>query len=272
MANIWAGFSDRGLGQNTCKAVIDGGKAQSFMVYFKRAKKYFTNALKIAKNMNNKKIKNIALGGLASVEAALGKWVTAAKEAKKVPIDFKFQAIFSTNSSREENGWYDVSIQTGQYTVYGTKWAGLDDPRLPQKVIFTANGDTSSTSGGTTLYIQQRKYPLQSSNITITKGTEMILIRAEMQLRVNKDISAAMNLINKERKYYGLGNLKANNLKEAWDILENERGKVLWLEGRRFWDLRRWFKDQGPAHNGYLKGKAKCAPIGQQELDTNPNL
>ena len=58
----------------------------------------------------------------------------------------------------------------------------------------------------------------------------------------------------------------------AWPILEKEKGAVLWLEGRRLGDLRRWYLETGPAHNAFLEGRDKCLPISLAELQTNPNL
>ena len=40
---------------------------------------------------------------------------------------------------------------------------------------------------------------------------------------------------------FSLGALTATRVAAAWTILQSERGLVLWLEGRRLWDLRRWF-------------------------------
>jgi hypothetical protein len=46
---------------------------------------------------------------------------------------------------------------------------------------------------------------------------------------------------------------------------------VVWLEGRRLWQLRRWSVDAGPAHSSFLDGRATCIPISQQETQSNPN-
>ena len=100
----------------------------------------------------------------------------------------------------------------------------------------------------------------------------MLLIQAEMELRANQDINEAMSFINQGRTYHDLSDLTAGNLQQAWNHLQDERGKDMWLEGRRFWDLRRWYDESGPSHNDYLEGQDKCVPIGQSELEANNNL
>jgi hypothetical protein len=48
-----------------------------------------------------------------------------------------------------------------------------------------------------------------------------------------------------------------------------ERGAVLWLEGRRLWDLRRWLAS---GRNTALQGRSTCVPISLEEIGANPNL
>ena len=96
----------------------------------------------------------------------------------------------------------------------------------------------------------------------------MLLIRAEASLR-NNDFATAMTYINQERATSTLPALTATSLDAAWTILMRERGAVLWLEGRRLWDLRRWL-DEG--RNLTLKGRSTCVPISAEEVAGNPNL
>lgn len=271
-ANLYAGYSNRVLGENACYAVIDGGAKQANTVHFERAEDFFTDAISIATNVNNPNLLNAATAGRASVRAALGDWTGAATDASSVPIDYVFNAIFSLNSSRENNDWPTATINRGEYTVWGTQWEGSTDPRLPQEVIYTSTNDTASAANGVSPWITQLKHGSDGDNIALSKGTEMLLIRAEMELRENQDFTAAMTLINQGRTHHGLANLSAINIAEAWSHLQDERGKDMWLEGRRFWDLRRWNKDTGPANNTFLDSRDDCIPIGQSELGTNINL
>ena len=271
-AYLYAGYSNRMLGENACYAVIDGGEQQPNTVYFERAEEHFTNALDIADNLGEQDLYLAALAGRASVRAALGNWTAAAEDASKVPMDYTFEAVYSINSSRENNDWPSRTTERGEYSVWGTQWEGVEDPRLPQEVKYTSDGDTATAANGTTPWITQLKYPTDDTNIPLSKGTEMLLIQAEMELRVNQDFDGAMSFINQGRAYHDLSDLSAGNIQEAWNHLQDERGKDMWLEGRRFWDLRRWYEESGPSHNDYLEGQDKCVPIGQSELEANNNL
>jgi hypothetical protein len=62
-------------------------------------------------------------------------------------------------------------------------------------------------------------------------------------------------------------------LPTAWTTLEFERGAVVWMEARRFWDLQRWYAATGPSHNNFLTTRTlSCQPIEIPESQTNVNL
>lgn len=273
-ANLYAGFANRNLGEHSCDAVFDGGERQEYTLFFDRAEEQFSRALTIAENTGNENIRNAALGGRASVKAAKGDWAGAASDALQVPAGYRFDAIFSLNSSRENNGWPTNTINRGELSVWGTPWEGSEDPRLPQQPVLTADGEINTAANGSTPWITQMKHETHADNIALTKGTEMLLIRAEHELRSNQNPSAAMDLVNEGRAYHGLDPLHAANMDEAWGHLQRERGADLWLEGRRFWDLRRWYEEGAgaPSYHPFLEGRDTCVPIGDQELDNNPNL
>ena len=44
---------------------------------------------------------------------------------------------------------------------------------------------------------------------------------------------------------------------------------MLWLEGRRLYDLRRWLAE---GRNTQLQGRSGCIPISLEEIGANPNL
>ena len=276
-AYLFAGYSNRTLGENTCRAVSDGGEPQSFEAHFERALDHFRDAEDVASQVGRSDLESAALAGQASVLAALGDWEEAHSTAEEVAIGFQHEAIYSNNSSRENNNWPGNTIERGEYSVYDTVWEGVDDPRLPQRVVTTAGGDTATAADGSTPWITQLKHETDADNIALSKGTEMRLISAEYMLRDQgaDGIDAALELINEVREFHDIPEeVTANNLEEAWSTLQIERGKELWLEGRRFWDLRRWH-DEGPdspAYHDYLEGRDTCVPIGQSEQSTNPNI
>lgn len=269
-AYLYGGFANRLLGENSCQAVIDGGAPQSDSVYFQRADSLFTRAIALATAQNNATILNAAYGGRASVRADLGNWSGAVADARMVPVAFHFDATMSTNTPRENNNVAQNTVVAAQYSVYGTQWSRTD-PRTPWDTAKTSSGAVQKGQNGTTPWFKQGKYKTLASPIPLTKGSEMLLIQAEAALQ-NGDVSGAVTLINQERAFYSLTPVAAATADAAWPILEKERGAVLWLEGRRLWDLRRWNAASGPAHNGFLDNRDKCMPISANEAASNPNV
>jgi hypothetical protein len=238
-------------------------------VYFQRAESLFTRAYTLAQTQKNTTVQNAALGGRASVRAWLGDWTGAVADAALVPTNFVFNAIFSTNTTRENNALVANTLNSRQASVWGTQFQSTkSDPRTPWDTVKTTAGGVQTGQNGATPYFLQKKYTSLASSVPLTKGTEMLLLRAEAALR-NGDVSGAMTLINQERATYSLGALTAPDAATAETILQNERGAVLWLEGRRLWDLRRW---NAEGTNSFLNGRSKCIPPSANEQAANPNF
>jgi starch-binding outer membrane protein, SusD/RagB family len=288
-AYVYAGLANRLLGEHVCDAVIDGGPKQPITVHFQRAEAHFTEALRVTGNLpvgtaGQRALKDsltrVATGGRASVRAWLGNWTDAALDAAQVPTAYVFSAVFSTNTPEEDN---DLVFETGhprfEYTVYNTRWAQVfGDPRVPWDTSKTEGGDIQPGQDGQTPFFQQRKFNGLDSDVPMVKGTEMLMLRAEAALRaVPPDVPGAMALINQQRAFYDPGGsvlppLSATTEAEAWPILQNERAAVLWIEGRRFWDLRRWNGEPPPIQNTFLNQRGKCIPVSENEEQSNPNF
>jgi hypothetical protein len=270
-AYLYAGFANRLLGENVCTAVIDGGPAQSDSVYFQRADSLFTRSYTIAKALNNTTVANAALAGRASIRAWLGDWNGAVADAILVPNTFVFNAIFGTGTARENNDLANQTITRRETTVFGTRYATIfKDPRTPWDTVKTTSGAVQTGQDGKTKFFRQTKYTSLGANVPLVKGAEMLLLRAEAALR-GGDITGMTTLINQERALYaGLTPVTAPaNTTDAWTLLQNERGSVTWLEGRRLWDLRRWLV---AGTNNFLATRSKCIPVSVNETAANPNL
>lgn len=275
-AYLWAGLANRTLGEVACDGVIDGGPKEPSTVYFTRAEAHFTEAIRIANAVGGTAgttVANAAYGGRAAVKAAQGKWADAANDAQRVPTSFVFNATYSTNSSRENNEFVSETWVRREFSVWGTRWASVfKDPRVPWDTIKTSSGAIQKGQDGKTNYFRQRKYADLGAEIPLVKGTEGLMIRAEERLRAG-DIAGAYGHLNTARAFYALAALTpAATLADAWKDLKAERGATLWLEGRRWFDLRRWGAESGPMNDTFLADRAKCMPISQNELDSNPNL
>jgi hypothetical protein len=269
-AYLYAGFANRLLGENVCTGVIDGGPAQSDSVYFQRADSLFTRAYTIATAKSNTAVANAALAGRASIRAWLGNWSGAVTDASAVPNNFVFNAIFSTNTTRENLNMAVQTITRREVTVWGTYWATVfKDPRTPWDTVKTGTAITKGQDGKTNFF-RQTKYTALGSSVPLVKGAEMLVLRAEAALR-GGDIAGMTTLLNTARaQYTGLATLTAPATPAAaWTLLQNERGAVTWLEARALWDKRRWFAE---GTNTFLAGRNKCVPISDDERASNPNL
>ena len=278
-AYIYAGLSNRLLGENMCQAVFDGSAPEDNKVHFSRAEGQFTEALRIAGSLTGAirdSLNRAAYGGRASVRAWQGKWAEAVTDAQQVPTNYTFVAFFSTNTTQENNNLAFETSNRREFTVYNTQWAQnpKTDPRVPWDTVKTTSGAIQTGQDGRTPFFQQRKLVGLGADIPMVKGTEMLLLRAEAALR-NNDVAGAMTLINQERAFYSataLPPLTATTAAQAWPILQKERGAVLWLETRRFWDLRRWNAEPAPIKNTFLDNRDKCIPISENERQSNPNV
>ena len=271
-ANLLAGITNRFFGENYCQAVIDGGPAQDRVEYFKRAEARLTEAITIAQAANNTPYRLAAYGGRAAVRAWQGKWTEAMTDAAVVPTEFRYDALFNATAG-PLNFVSEETRTVFNYSLAGTPWEGDSlDSRMPSHTVRNPNGTVALTRDAKTRMQQQDKFTSNSAPVALVRGTEMRLLEAENALRGN-DIGGAFARINAARAFYGLAAIPAPAyLTTAWAIFRRERGATLWLEGRRLWDLSRWFAATGPAHDETLRGRAQCLPVGRVELDSNPNL
>ena len=266
-AYLYAGYANRFLGENVCNAVYDGGPALPGSNHFVRAESLFTRALTIARALNNTALTNAALAGRAQVYANQGKWTEAAADAALVPVTFRHNAVFSLNTTRENMDLAAQTITRREVTVWNTVWVADRDPRAPYDTVKTGTTITKGQDGATNFF-RQRKYITLGDPVALAKGTEMLLIRAEAALRAN-DVTNAMLFINQGRTAATLTPLTATTVAEAYAHLMRERGAVLWLEGRRLFDLKRWLAE---GRNTTLQGRSTCMPISLEERGANPNV
>ena len=286
---LFAGFSNRLLGETQCYAVFDGGEAQPRVEYFKRAEKHFTDAMATADAGGAADIYTAALAGRASVKAWQGNWSGAAQDAALVPVDFVYQAPYSANTGRENNDFWQGAFGNWYLTLELTSWfdAGMNldvlpltgDPRVQYAAELDPSGVIITTRSGIHVAWAPYKYPDRGSNINVAAGTEMLLVRAEAALRAN-DIAGMTTLMNENRASYGMEPIAVPGSEDdAWDTLQYERGATLWLEGRRFYDLSRWYEEGhefsllfqlGEFHT--MGTRDRCMPIGLNEMESNPNL
>ena len=270
-AYLLAGFANRLLGEMLCSTAIDGGAEEPNTVHFDRAMGHFTQAISVGGPAGTSDIVAAAYGGRASIKAWTGDWSGAVADGLNVPIDFRYDSDYTNEVAN------DIAFETHnrfEFSVFGTEFQDFpDDPRAPWTIILNADGSITNGANGSTPMYQQNKHDDLDSPVALTKGTEMKVLAAEAELRGGGNIGTAFALLNEARDEYGMVALAVPaTLAEAWTTLHHERGAELWLETRRFWDLRRWFAESGPSHHDFLQGRDDCFPISEEERDANPNL
>lgn len=293
-AHLWAGYSNRLLGENMCQAVIDGGPAESHTVFLDRAVEHFDRAIQIAEAAGASDVALAARAGRASARAYAGDWAGAVQDAEGVPDDFVFSAPYGTQGEDEYNRiyWSSANQPYRAHTVWNTLhedyYLETGDPRVrwgedPEVPV----GDAPVLDLGQVPWYVQLKYTNRDSPIPLSKGWEMRLIEAEAFLR-SGDWEAALGRINAVRAAQTsdvtgepLAVRTADSAQEVWTHLIRERAIVLWLEGRRIGDLRRWEEEGVPGALHVLEegepanlvaDRALCFPIPRSERETNPNI
>jgi hypothetical protein len=257
-AIIAAGYANKINGDYYCWGVIDSGPLMPGKDYWTRAEAHFTKALSLATETS---MRNAALAGRAQARLALEDWAGAIADARQVPTDFVFwlEVDFSKGGDRGlsnhvfyANGGSAFRSFTFRFTFFHDYYLQTGDPRTPWREFPQANERNCVAAlqgfGGSVPCTQQRKYVSDDDDIKLASGAEMRLIEAEAMLRQNPgDWQAAMAIINANRTRYVSNTTQqplepwtANSLDDAWTYLMRERGIELWLEARRFTDLRRW--------------------------------
>lgn len=287
-ALLWAGFANRYLGENMCQAVIDGGPAEPHTIHFDRAIAQFTEALEIARRLQSTELEHSALAGRASVRLWIGDWAGAVADAGEIPLDFVFAMPYHDLSNDERNLMWvgNASLPFRAWTVWNTVhedyFTATGDPRTPWDTLpGQPDIDAAIVGGALPPHLRQMKFDQPDSPINLVSGREMRLIIAEARLRAGA-WEEAMDIINALRVDVGVDPWVAAGEDDAWTHLKRERGIELWLEGRRFGDMRRWIAEGVPGefHTLEVDGgevpfaatRDWCYPIAESERNTNPNL
>jgi hypothetical protein len=282
-AYLWTGYANRLLGENMCEAVIDGSAPQARSEFLNRAEAAFGQAMSVGTG----DVATAAAAGRASVRVHLGKWSEAVADASSVPDGFEYKIpYFNTGEEALLNRiqWSSNGVPYRAHTQWNTKYEAYylatGDPRVAWKDNGGEEGDAAIDCCGKVPWNQQLKYPTPADDIRLSSGAEMRLVEAE-KLLMDGDMAGAMAKINALRSAAGVADATASTTDEAWAMLKRERGIVLWLEGRRLGDFRRWSENgtpgaldplEVPGEASHLTQQDLCFPIPPSEQQTNPNV
>src|SRR6185295_1978112 len=134
-------------------------------------------------------------------------------DAALVPAAFQFNAIYSTNTTRENLDIATQTITRSESSVHGTGFASTNrDPRATWDTVRTGTAVANGANGRP--LFRQTKYRTLAAPVALTKGTEMLMLRAEAALRTG-DVTGAMTLVNQQRATFSLAALSATTVAAA---------------------------------------------------------
>ncbi len=263
---VWGGFAKVMLADNYCEGSYQGGGVQPPSDFYNMAVEDFTQAMSIAQTAGEPEWALRAQAGRARARLMLGDYAGARSDAQAIPAGFRFEAIYSMNSGRENNSVASVTRtltrrEAGIHPYFYENPLYVADPRTP----FIDRGPLETGPDPTRQYVEQEKYELESDPIPVTSWQEARLMEAEAEINVGT-VEKAVELINEVRVYWGLNPYTGEMTASAvMDQLMYERSAELWLQGHRLNDLRR-------TNSPMLAGRDVCFQIGEDEWTSNPNL
>jgi len=288
-AYLWAGLSNRLLGENFSQAIFDSGEPQPRTAYFERAEQQLTTAMDIAAQAGAPMVQTAARAGRATVRMNLGDWEGAVADAQSIPDGFSFEAPFFGISEDQYNYvyWSSANAPYRAHSVWNTLYESYYEDTGDPRVSWSEDpefpfGSTARECCGQVPWRFQTKYQSTGDDVDIVDKREMRLIEAESLLR-QEQWNDAVSIVNDLRSTVGVDPVSASSLEEAWTLFKRERGIELWLEARRMNDLRRWQENSSPGAlypledasnpDSFLDADRDLSfPIPDSERETNPNL
>ena len=271
-AALYTGYSLVLLGESMCSAAIDVGPEMTPAQLFAAAEDRFTKSITAATAASNTTILNAARVGRARALMRQGKKAAAATDARLVPDGFTFNATYSSDSPRRENGVWTRSQRSQSFTIdpsyRAVTYAGVPDPR----VAVTDQKRFAAGDGRTPLWTPN-KYPAVTSPIPLASWREARLIVAEAD-----GGASAVTQINVLHTAAGLPAFNSTDPATINSQILYERKAELFLESHGLGDIRQYsipltpppgaiFKDGSGTYTNQV-----CFPLPDVERLNNPNI
>lgn len=268
-----AGFSLVLLAEGFCECTINVGPALTSQQAFDSAAVRFSTALAAAQAANDPQLVNLARVGRARARLGSGNTAGAGEDAAVVPQDFVFNATHDLNNASRNNRIFVQNNQAFAVTVapaYRSMTVGTTaDPR-----VVAVNGNRLTPDQTNQLWSQQ-KYTSLTAGTPIATGIEARLILAEA--RGAGEGVAILNAL-RARAGVALPALTAAEQASFTGSLVEARRRELWLQGNRWFDLKRFSIPEVPAagadypKGGGVYGTQRCWPLPDVERLANPNF
>lgn len=273
-AALYAGYSYVLLAEGFCTAAVNVGPELNTNQLLDSAEARFTRAIDLAKTTGDQTVLNAAYVGRARTRIDKGDKTGAGADAALVPTDFVLNATSDNTSGTRNNRVYEQNNGTnGGVTVAPAYRAltvqGVPDPRV------TVTDQNKTASDQVNRIFTQNKYLSLTASIPIATGIEAQLILAE----VEGASGGGVDIINALRARPGvnLPPLTAAEIADFQNTVFEERRRELFLQGNRWFDLRRGNLPLEPATgSAYPKGGSygdqRCWPLPDVERFGNPNI
>ena len=271
-AAAYAGYSVVLLAEGFCSGVIATGPELTTVQLLDSAEARFTKAVAAASAPADSNLLRLALVGRARARLGRGNLAGAAEDAARVPASFVYNAVSADNAARRNNRVFAQNNASTAVTVAPYYRAatvqGRADPRV--RVV-----DAQRNAGDQVNPLwQQQKYASLTAPIPVATGVEARLILAEA-----RGGAEGVNILNALRARPGVA-LPPLTAAEAADFrmtLFDERRRELWLQGNRWFDVKRGNLPLEPAVGApYVKGGSygdqRCWPLPEVARLANPNV
>jgi hypothetical protein len=273
-AAAYSGFAHVLMAEGMCTMALDLSAELSRADVFERAEARFTRALAAAQSAGRNDLLNLARVGRARARLNLGQVAAAAEDARLVPVDFRYDATYSTQSPRRENAIFRVNQQAQVISIdpgyYNRTFAGVSDPRIAVESAGRAAQD------GTTPLWHQIEYPTAQAPIPMATWQEAQLIVAEAELEAG-NTGGAVAIINVLHGRVSLPPFSSADPAEVMQQIILEREAELFLQSHHLGDLNRYGLPLVPAPGSPFKDGGTyldetCFPLPDAERRNNPNI
>jgi starch-binding outer membrane protein, SusD/RagB family len=274
----YAGYSLLLLGEGFCSGAIDVGPELTPAQLFAEALVRFDRAIADATNADDATMLNLARLGRARALLNTGQPAEAATAAGLIPSTFVVNTSMDASNVRRQNLIF-VHLFQSLWSSVDPSFRDLTLNGAPDPRVVVVNSDR--TGPGTNVVVwQTTKYPAITTPVPVARYAEAQLIIAEARASAG-DLAGAAAAINAARNsgrtdmpQYDAAGQTATQVRDQ--IIE-ERRREFFLEGRRFWDVRRFDLPLVPAPGEpYLTtgtyGDQRCFPLPAVERNNNPNF